>query len=127
MSREILNVHLEAYDCLSRPSNLCKKTLNYRNVLTLVFTFGFIEKEHVQASTLRQDFLLCLQKKKNPREYFTFLNIRDGTEEEYFLSADLFQECKRKSRRAKLQFTIKKGSSFNAFEYLNKGEGGAGG
>lgn len=103
-----------------------ERTLNYRNVLTLVFTFGFIEKEHVQASTLRQDFLLCLQK-KNPWEYFTFLNIREGTEEEYFLSADLFQECKRKSRRAKLQFTIKKGSSFKAFEYLNKGVGGRGG
>jgi hypothetical protein len=54
------------------------------------------------------------KKKSFPTEYFTFLNIRDGREE-YFLSTSLFLECK-KSRQAKLQFTIKKGSSFKAFE-----------
>jgi hypothetical protein len=55
------------------------------------------------------------EKKSFPREYFTFLNIRDGREE-YFLSEGLLHECKRKSRQAKLQFTIKRGSSFKAFE-----------
>jgi len=55
------------------------------------------------------------EEKSFPREYFTFLNIRDGREE-HFLSAGLFLECKGKSRQARLQFTIKKGSSFKAFE-----------
>jgi hypothetical protein len=64
----------------------------------------------------RQGFLLRSEGGEKVFQGNISPSLTYGKGEEYFLSAGLLQECKRKSRQAKLQFTIKKGSSFKAFE-----------
>jgi hypothetical protein len=49
---------------------------------------------------------------------------KEGKKKKKKKSTGLFHQSKEKSRQTRLQFTIKKGSSFKAFEYLNKTGGG---
>jgi hypothetical protein len=58
--------------------------------------------------------------RKNPRNYFASSIYETEKQTSVSLLQTLFHECIRKSGGAKPQFTIKKRSSFKAFEYLNK-------